>query len=236
VNGYTTATALGGGHTAGPAVPSRRAAPGESRWPTVIAVVAASGLQMALPGWLSLGPHWLLPALELGLLCALVASSPGRLERRSGALRAGGLALAGLLSLANAISAALLVNELVHGSRKESAGALLLAGGAIWAVNVLIFALWYWELDRGGPAGRRHAVRQYPDFLFPQMQQPDVAPPSWAPFFADYLHLSFTNAISFAASDVIPLTRWAKMMMMLQSAVSVAAVALVVARAVSIFH
>jgi uncharacterized membrane protein len=236
VNGYTTATALGGGHTAGPAVPSRRAAPGESRWPTVIAVVAASGLQMALPGWLSLGPHWLLPALELGLLCALVASSPGRLERRSGALRAGGLALAGLLSLANAISAALLVNELVHGSRRESAAALLLAGGSIWAVNVLIFALWYWELDRGGPADRRHAVRQYPDFLFPQMQQPDVAPPNWTPFFADYLHLSFTNAISFAASDVIPLTRWAKMMMMLQSAVSVAAIALVVARAVSIFH
>jgi len=75
-------------------------------------VVAASALQMALPGWLSLGPHWLLPALELGLLCALVVSSPGRLERRSAALRAGGLALAGLLSLANAISAALLVNEL----------------------------------------------------------------------------------------------------------------------------
>jgi hypothetical protein len=236
VNGNTAATALGGGHTADPAVPWRRAARGESRWPTVIAVVAASGLQMALPGWLSLGPHWLLPALELGLLCALVASSPGRLERRSAALRAGGLALAGLLSLANAISAALLVNELVHGSRKESAGALLLAGGSIWAVNVLIFALWYWELDRGGSADRRHAVRPYPDFLFPQMQQPDVAPPGWTPFFADYLHLSFTNAISFAASDVIPLTRWAKMMMMLQSAVSVAAIALVVARAVSIFH
>jgi hypothetical protein len=72
---------------------------------------------------------------------------------------------------------------------------------------VLIFALWYWELDRGGPADRCHAVRMYPDFLFPQMQQPDVAPPDWTPFFADYLHLSFTNAISFAASDVIPLTR-----------------------------
>jgi hypothetical protein len=235
VNGRTAATALSG-HTADPALPRRRAAPGESRWPTVIAVVAASGLQMARPGWLSLGPHWLLPALELGLLFALVASSPGRLGRRSAALRAGGLALAGLLSLANAISAALLVNELVHGSRKESAAALLLAGGSIWAANVLIFALWYWELDRGGPADRCHAVRQYPDFLFPQMQQPGVAPPGWTPFFTDYLHLSFTNAISFAASDVIPLTRWAKMMMMLQSAVSVAAIALVVARAVSIFH
>jgi len=211
-----------------------RATRGESRWPTVIAVVAASALQMALPGWLSLGPHWLLPALELGLLCALVTSSPGRLERRSAALRAGGLMLAGLLSLANAISAALLVNELARGSAAESAAALLVAGGSIWAANVLIFALWYWELDRGGPADRCHAMRMYPDFLFPQMQQPDFAPPDWKPLFTDYLHLSFTNAISFAASDVIPLTRWAKMMMMLQSAVSVAAIALVVARAVNI--
>ena len=228
------ATAPRTGHTAHAAGPWRRATRGESRWPTVIAVVAASALQMALPGWLSLGPHWLLPALELGLLCALVASSPGRLERRSAALRAGGLALAGLLSLANAISAALLVNELAHGSRAESAAALLLVGGSVWAANVLIFALWYWELDRGGPADRCHAVRVYPDFLFPQMQQPDLAPPDWKPSFTDYLYLSFTNAISFAASDVTPLTRWAKAMMMLQSAVSVTAIVLVIARAVNI--
>ena len=199
-------------------------------------MVAASALQMALPGWLSVGPHWLLPALELGLLGALVASSPGRLERRSAVLRAGGLALAGLLSLANATSAALLVNELAHGSRAESAAALLLVGGSIWAANVLIFALWYWELDRGGPADRCHAMRKYPDFLFPQMQQPELAPPGWKPTFTDYLYLSFTNAISFAASDVTPLTRWAKTMMMLQSAVSVAAIALVVARAVNILR
>jgi len=231
-----TAAALRTGHTSQVAGSWLRATRGESRWPTVIAVVAASALQMALPGWLSLGPHWLLSALELGLLCALVASSPGRLERRSAALRAGGLALAGLLSLANAISAALLVNELAHGSRAESAAALLLTGGSIWAANVLIFALWYWELDRGGPADRCHAVRMYPDFLFPQMLQPDLAPADWKPSFTDYLYLSFTNAITFAASDVTPLTRWAKMMMMLQSAVSVAAIALVVARAVSILR
>jgi len=128
----------------------------------------------------------------------------------------------------------LLVNELAHGSAAESAAALLLAGGSIWAANVLIFALWYWELDRGGPADRCHAVRMYPDFLFPQMQHADLAPADWKPSFTDYLYLSFMNAISFAASDVTPLTRWAKMMMMLQSAVSVAAIALVVARAVNI--
>lgn len=221
----------GAGH---PAAPWRRAAQGESRWPAAVAVVAASGLQMALPRWLSFGPHWLLPAAEIGLLCALVASGPGRLERRSALLRTGGLVLAGVLSLANATSAALLVRDLADSSPARSAATLLLAGGCIWAANVLVFTLWYWELDRGGPADRCHAVRMYPDFLFPQMQQPDLAPPDWKPFFTDYLYLSFTNAISFAASDTTPLTRWAKTMMMLQSAVSVAAIALVVARAVNI--
>ena len=217
-----------------PAAPWRRATRGESRWPAAVAVVAASGLQMALPRWLSFGPHWLLPAAEVGLLCALVASGPGQLERRSAVLRTGGLVLAGVLSLANATSAALLVRDLTHSSPVRSAGTLLVAGGCIWAANVLAFALWYWELDRGGPADRCHAVRMHPDFLFPQMQQPDLAPPDWKPFFTDYLYLSFTNAISFAASDITPLTRWAKTMMMLQSAVSVAAIALVVARAVNI--
>jgi len=136
--------------------------------------------------------------------------------------------------LANATSAALLVRNLAHGRADESAATLLLAGASIWAAGVLIFALWYWELDRGGPADRCHAMRMYPDFLFPQLQQPGLAPPDWKPFFTDYLYLSFTNAISFAASDVTPLTRWAKTMMMLQSAVSVAAIALVIARAVNI--
>jgi len=203
---------------ADPAALAREPVRGESRWPAAVAVLAASGLQMMLPRWLAFGPHWLLPALETGLLSALIASSPGRLERRSAALRAGGLALCGLLSLTNAVFAVLLVSE------------------SLWAANVLIFALWYWELDRGGPADRCHAVRAYPDFLFPQMQQPGLAPSAWTPLFTDYLYLSFTNAISFAASDVPPLTRWAKTMMMLQSAISVAAIALVVARAVNILR
>jgi len=233
VNGHLPVAQRHGGASRAVA-PWQRVTTGERRWPAAAAVVAASGLQMALPRWLSFGPNWLLPAAEIGLLCALVASSPGRLERQSALLRTGGLVLAGLLSLANAGSAALLVNDLARGANEQSAAGLLRAGGLLWAANVLIFALWYWELDRGGPADRCHAVRMYPDFLFPQMQQPDVAPTDWKPSFTDYLYLSFTNAISFAASDVTPLTRWAKAMMMLQSAVSVAAIVLVVARAVNI--
>ena len=199
-----------------------------------MAVLAASGLQMTLPPWLAYGPHWLLPSLEIALLGALVAPSPGRLERRSAALPVGGLALAGPLSLTNATFAVLLVDDLARGGGTRSAAALLLAGGALWTANVLIFALWYWELDRGGPADRCHAVRMYPDFAFPQMEQPGLAPRNWKPAFTDYLYLSFTNAISFSAADVAPLTRWAKLMMLLQSAVLVAAIALVIARAVNI--
>jgi hypothetical protein len=141
---------------------------------------------------------------------------------------------AGLLSLTNATFAILLVGDLARGAGPRSAAALLLAGGALWTANVLIFALWYWELDRGGPADRCHAVRMYPDFAFPQLQQPGLAPEDWRPAFTDYLYLSFINAISFSAGDVAPLTRWAKLMMMLQSAISVAAIALVIARAVNI--
>jgi uncharacterized membrane protein len=112
--------------------------------------------------------------------------------------------------------------------------ALLATGGAIWATNVIVFALWYWELDRGGPVARAHATRVHPDFLFAQLQSPDLAPADWEPAFADYLYVSFTNAAAFSPTDVLPLSRWAKLTMMLQSVVSLATVVLVIARAVNI--
>jgi hypothetical protein len=111
---------------------------------------------------------------------------------------------------------------------------LLLNGGVIWLTNVLVFALWYWELDRGGPVGRALAVKHHPDFLFPQMATPQMAPPDWEPWFPDYFYLSFTNATAFSPTDTLPLSRWAKMLMALQSAVSLSTVALVIARAVNI--
>jgi uncharacterized membrane protein len=109
-------------------------------------------------------------------------------------------------------------------------------GGAIWITNVIIFALWYWELDRGGPVARSKAVHKYPDFMYPQMQAPDLAPEHWEPTFLDYLYVSFTNATAFSPTDTMPLSRWAKMLMMAQASVSLATVALVIARAVNILH
>ena len=113
---------------------------------------------------------------------------------------------------------------------------LLLAGSGIWLTNVIVFALWYWQFDRGGPVARALGVKPYPDFLFPQQTAPDIAPPDWEAEFVDYLYLSFTNATAFSPTDVMPLSRWTKMTMLVQAAASLLIVALVVARAVNILR
>ena len=118
----------------------------------------------------------------------------------------------------------------------SDATSLLRSGGSIWLTNVVVFALWYWEFDRGGPGARAEARNHVPDFLFPQMTDPDLASPHWAPSFFDYLYMSFTNSSAFSPTDVLPLTRWAKALMMAQSATSLTVVALVIARAVNILR
>jgi uncharacterized membrane protein len=160
--------------------------------------------------------------------------NPTRLNRESAVMRGGSLTLTALVSVANGWSAALLSIELVGGRAGENAGPLLSTGAAIWLTNIIAFALWYWQFDRGGPAARAHARRRIPDFLFVQMQSPEVAHPDWEPAFVDYLYLSFTNATAFSPTDVMPLSRWAKLTMLVQSLVSLVTVALVIARAVNI--
>ena len=194
-------------------------------------------LQFPLPGRLVLlHPVWLLPTLEGLLLVVLVTANPRRINTESRVIRFLGLTLAAILSLANAWSVARLVIGLVNGTEGNTAGPLLVTGGAIWLTNIIVFALWYWEFDRGGPVARAHADRMYPDFMFAQMASPQLAPPEWEPAFSDYLYLSFTNAAAFSPTDVLPLSRWAKMGMTAQATVSILTVALVVARAVNILR
>lgn len=207
---------------------------GENRWPVAIAIVVAIGLQVALPDRLSLLNRWVLPGLELALLAALIVAAPRRFSRESRPLRVASLMLSGLITVANGWSAALLVIGLVAGQEGADAGPLLSTGAAIWLTNVIAFALWYWQFDRGGPAARAHARKLLPDFQFVQMQNPELASPDWEPGFLDYLYLSFTNATAFSPTDVMPLSRWAKMTMLAQSLVSLVTVALVIARAVNI--
>ena len=207
---------------------------GENRWPVAACILAAILLQTALPDRLSLLNRWILPALELALLIALLIAVPRRFHKQSRPLRAASLTLTALLTLANGWSAALLVGGLVNGTEGEDASPLLTTGAAIWLTNVIAFGLWYWQFDRGGPAARAHAVNTLPDFQFVQMQTPEMAHPDWEPSFVDYLYLSFTNATAFSPTDVLPLSRWAKLMMLVQSLVSLITVALVIARAVNI--
>jgi uncharacterized membrane protein len=208
---------------------------GEARWPVSIAVLALIVLQVALPANLAFPPKQLLPGLEALLFILLTIANPRRINREARWIRTAGLLLVVAASVATAWSAGRLVFELATGHGGRSATPLLLNGGAIWLTNVIVFALWYWEFDRGGPAARASARRPHPDFLFTQMTAPELVHRDWEPSFVDYLYLSFTNATAFSPTDTLPLTAWAKLTMMFQSIISLVTVALVVARAVNIF-
>jgi hypothetical protein len=213
----------------------RRVTQGEPRWHVAIAMLGAIALQVPLPGRLVLfQPTWIMPVVEGVLFVTLTALNPRRIDRESQILRGLSLTFCVILSLANAWSAARLVIGLVNGTEGNSAASLLISGAVIWLTNIIVFGLWYWEFDRGGPVARANATHMYPDFQFVQMASPGLASPHWEPMFGDYLYLSFTNATAFSPTDVMPLSRWAKGAMAVQSLVSIVTVALVVARAVNI--
>ncbi|WP_018333835.1 DUF1345 domain-containing protein [Actinomycetospora chiangmaiensis] len=209
----------------------RRATTGEQRWPVALAILVVAGLQLTLPDEVVIGSAWLLPVLEIAVLVVLIVAN--RFEAEPRWRRRVSLVLTAMISVANGFSAVRLVYHLVGGQGGDDPGTLLATGAAIWATNVIGFALWYWQFDRGGPTARASGDREVPDFLFPQMQSPDIDP-EWEPQFVDYLYVSFTNATAFSPTDTMPLSRWAKLTMLVQSAVSLATVALVVARAVNV--
>jgi hypothetical protein len=207
----------------------------ESRWAASAAVIAAVLLYVTLPERLTLGPVWLFPVLELALLVPLGIAVPVRHARETAIHRTGSIALIAVVNAANVISLIRLVDGLLNGGL--SAGTpLIFAAIQVWLTNVIVFGLWYWELDRGGPSARCRSNHREPDFLFPQMTTPAAAPPGWTPRFLDYLYLAFTNATAFSPTDTLPLTAWAKILMAVQSLASLLTVALVAARAVNILQ
>lgn len=208
---------------------------GESRLPINVVVTLVILLQLTLPKVLNISFPWFICAIEAALLLLINILEPRRVSTHSGAARRLSLGLAAAMSAANLYSIVRLVNELLNGQVRD-AKSLLLTGGSVWLTNVIVFAFWYWEFDRGGPGARSAAKQSIPDFLFPQMSDPDLAPPHWSSSFFDYLYVSFTNSSAFSATDVLPLTRWAKALMLLQSVTSLIVVALVVARAVNILR
>jgi uncharacterized membrane protein len=226
------------GEVAGAALAGRTYPPpprAETIWPAEASVLAAIALQFLLPKRLTAGPTWLLPALEVALLFGLALATPRQLQREHSLRRAGALGVTALVSAANIASLVLLSRELLrHGS--PNGRQLIVSGALIWLTNVIIFALWYWETDRGGP-GRRSAGHDLaPDFLFPQMSDDRIEPVNWRPQFIDYLYVSLTNAAAFSPTDTMPLSPRAKSIMGIQSIVSLVTIGLVVSRAVNILN
>ena len=144
--------------------------------------------------------------------------------------------LLGAITVDNTLSAIVLDVRIISGEVSNDPALLLGSGAAIFVTNIIVFGIWYWELDRGGPFARRAGTRPYPDFLFPQMD-PDTAKlarPGWRPTFVDYLYVSITNVMAFSPTDTMPLSRWAKAMMTVQAMVALSTVGLVIARAVNV--
>src|SRR5664279_295472 len=216
----------------------------ESRWEAAPAVVAVIGLQLAL-AVVSLQLHWKLWGLpwwvwilsvgpETILLVGLVWEPALRTLERIGHRRNVALILLAIISLANAVALVALIGSLVSGHEK-SGGQLLLKGTTIWGTNVIAYGLWFWGFDGGGPIRRRQPDPPPPDFQFPQMENPQLAAPGWHPRLVDYIYISFTNSIAFSPTDAMPLSRWAKLLMLSESGVSAISILLVAARAVNIF-
>src|SRR5213075_703003 len=199
----------------------------EPRGQAVLAFLAISAIYLALPRDLVVGPIWLLPTLIVVLLVPTVVSH--RVGKQS-LNRTLGFVINGITTLALIGSVVLLVRALP--GHRESPVRLLRSGGLLWLTNVIVFALWYWRLDGGGPS-LRHNQKKFgsTSFLFPQMQithdeRPEFACARWHPHFVDYLFVAFTQSSTFGPTDAPLLARWAKVLAMIQISISLTIVVL----------
>lgn len=200
----------------------------EPRWPSMLAVLAVGGLYLLLPAQLTPGPNWLVLVVVVVLLVpAMVTHRRGQVELN----HVIGLVLSALTTLALIWSLGALIASLPD--KVQSATSLMTSAGALWVTTVLVFASWYWRLDAGGPHIRdTRGTHMEGSFLFPQMTM-KPAQKGWRPGFVDYLFLAFNTSSAFSPTDTAPLTRWAKMLMMTQSTVSLATIAILAGRAVN---
>jgi len=202
----------------------------EPRWLAVVAMLAVGLLFGALPSYLSVGPRWLLLLVIAVLLVPTVASHRAGHHDLSKAL---GFVGSAILTAAMIWSIALLVQAIPK--HEIDPRVLLRSAVALWATNILVFALWYWRLDAGGPHEReKREAHEEGAFLFPQMTPGAGPDPGWSPNFVDYLFLAFNTSTALSPADTPALSRWAKILMMIQATISLAVIALLAARAVNI--
>jgi hypothetical protein len=211
---------------------------GEQRWPMAAAVLLTGALRIALPPELRVRdtPWGALLVLAV-LMVAIVIGDPGRIDRQTRGLRILTGTLIAVISLTNGGSSIRLVLGIYNGQTfTEDPQLLLKCGAIIWLTNVVAFGLWYWDLDRGGAAARAAGTTIGPAFVFPEMTNPELVRAGWTPAFVDYLHLSFSTATAFSPTDVSAVKPWAKVMMMVEEAISLVVGILVVARAVNLLR
>jgi hypothetical protein len=212
-------------------VPQSSRATAETRWPAAIAIVGLGGSSLALPDFLVPGPRWLVPiVVALLLVPAILAHAAGK--HRLDQLLGYGISIVVTLALVASLGSLVLVMP----GHRQPAAELLRSATVLWITNVLVFALWYWRLDAGGPHARDRRVGHTAGaFFFPQMMQgaPDRA--DWSPNFVDYLFLAFCTSTAFSPTDTPVLSRWAKLLTMVQSSISLVCIAILAAHAVGIW-
>ncbi|HEV3186441.1 MAG TPA: hypothetical protein VGZ04_00175 [Acidimicrobiales bacterium] len=206
----------------------------EPHWPASLALLACAGLFIALPSRVAIGPKWLLPLL---VVLPLIPLSARRHRHPDDApwVRNLCVSLIALVTVANMTSVGLLVDRLLN-AHVSQGRQLIFSAVSIWITNVIVFGLWFWEMDRGGPHLRAGSDALLPDIQFPQMENPTLAPSNWRPQFFDYLYTSFANGTSFAPADAMPLSSRAKALFLGESIASLVTISIVAARAVNILH
>jgi len=203
-------------------------------WHVELIVLAVIVLQLILPDRFAFGVHWLLPALEVVLALLLLATTPREKIFQSLKHRINVVLLLAAIALSNLYALGRVASQLLQSGRINNGHELILTAINIYLTNIIVFALLYWEMDGGGPGNRHAASDEERDFLFPQRSVPALH--EWRPTSIDYLYVSSTNATAFSPTDTLPLSRRAKMLMLVQSVVSLVVVALVAARAVNILN
>ena len=208
----------------------------ERRWPVAVTILVAVGLLALMPGRIRLTPVWFPYIMGVAVLMPMalvgVTAAKSRWIRVERTVTFLFVVITGIVTL---VGLASLIHAMVYNSKEISGIQLLTSSIAAWVVNILMFSLVYWQIDRGGPEGRINHVYAWPDWLFPQEGAPtDNVPPDWSPVFVDYLFLSYATATAFSTTDVMPLTGRAKMLMMLESTISLMTIVVVASRAINI--
>ncbi len=208
----------------------------DKTWHVQLTMLIAIGLQIALPDTFSATAHYVIPAIEVLLLAALSFTTPKEKVFKSLARRINAVLLIAIVTAANGYALITVANQLLKAGSIANGRDLILAALNIYITNIIVFALWYWEMDGGGPGERQRIARYEQDFMFPQNQNESYKHPDWKPMFTDYLYVSSTNAMAFSPTDTLPLSRRAKLLMLVQATVSLVTIALVAARAVNILR